>query len=335
MAVLNMSASIAVVLPCFRVGNIVLDVIANIGPEVSHIIVVDDACPDGSGKLVQKNVSDPRVEVVFREQNGGVGAAVVSGYRRALELGAGIVVKLDGDGQMDPALIPDLVGPIQSGFCDYAKGNRFFNLAFLSEMPGMRLFGNSCLSLLNKIASGYWNVMDPTNGFVAIEGRVLALLPLEKLEPRYFFESDMLYRLGTVRAVVADVPMVARYGDEVSNLSIRKVLLQFPGKLFVRFLKRLFYTYFLRDFNAGSLFFVMSLPLVAFSLVYGSHAWYSGFVSGQASAPGVVMLAALPFLIGMHLLVSAINWDISNIPRQPLHPFLRSLRAQKGSGNGA
>jgi len=315
--------SLAAIIPCYKVGTAVLSVIDKMPMYVNHIIVVDDACPDGSGKLVQSNCRDPRVEVIFHTANQGVGAAVVTGYKRAIELDVRIAVKIDGDGQMDPALIADLIKPIQIGQCDYAKGNRFFDIRFLQQMPRIRLIGNALLSLLNKITSGYWNIMDPTNGFTAIETRALSLLNLNKLEKRYFFESDMLYHLGTIRATVNDIPMQSCYGDETSNLRISLVMRQFPGKLLIRFCKRVFYTYFLRDFNAGTMLLTLAIPLLIFSLIYGGIHWHQGIVTGEPSAPGVVMLAALPLLIGMHLLISAINWDISNIPRTAVHPSLR------------
>lgn len=315
--------TIAVVIPCFRVGNAVFDVITNIGDEVSHIIVVDDACPENTGEKVAIQCRDKRVEIITHSENKGVGGAVISGYKRAMELGAAIVVKLDGDGQMDPALISNLVEPIENGHADYTKGNRFFDIDFLKGMPAARLFGNACLSFINKLTSGYWTIMDPTNGFTAIETRALSLLSLDQIENRYFFESDMLYHLGKVRAAVIDIPMQAKYGTEVSNLHIGLVLKQFPGKLMVRFLKRMVYNYFLRDFNAGSLMLILSAPLLAFSLIYGGSEWYYHFSTNQAAAPGVVMLAALPFLIGMHLLIAAISWDINNSPKIAIHPTLR------------
>lgn len=318
---------IAVVIPCYKVSKSVLSVISTIPDYISHIIVVDDACPENSGQLVQSNNTDPRTEVLFHAENGGVGAAVVTGYKRAMELGVQIVVKIDGDGQMDPTLIADLIKPIQISQCDYTKGNRFFDIRFLQQMPRIRLIGNAFLSLFNKVTSGYWNIMDPTNGFTAIETRTLSLLDLNKLERRYFFESDMLYHLGTIRAVVNDIPMQSRYADETSNLQIGLVLRQFPGKLLIRFCKRVFYSYFLRDFNAGTMLLTLSALMLAFSITYGGLHWYEGLVSGQASAPGVVMLAALPFLVGMHLLISAINWDIGNVPKTPLHPSLRMKKS--------
>jgi len=166
-----------VVVPCFQVGAGVLDVIGAIGPEVQRIYVVDDACPDRTGDLVENESNDPRVTVIRHEENQGVGAAVISGYRRALEESCDVVVKLDGDGQMDPALIPRFVRPIAEGRADYTKGNRFFYLESARSMPWGRMQGNILLSFLTKVSSGYWRIFDPTNGYTAIHAKVLSHLP--------------------------------------------------------------------------------------------------------------------------------------------------------------
>ena len=138
-----------------------------------------------------------------------------------------VVVKVDGDGQMDPRLIPSFVYPILRGEADYTKGNRFFDLESVRTMPRFRLLGNAILSFMTKLSSGYWNLFDPTNGFTAIHTDVARHLPFDKISRRYFFETDILFRLNTLRAVVVDVPMEAKYGDEVSNLKISKIVLEF------------------------------------------------------------------------------------------------------------
>lgn len=211
---------IAVVIPCFRVKRFILEVLAGIGPEVSDVFVVDDACPEGTGDLVEAECRDPRVRVVRHETQRGVGGATLTGYRRAIDAGATVIVKVDGDGQMDPALVPRMAAPILAGSADYTKGNRFYRPDDLTPMPATRLIGNALLSFVTKFSTGYWEVFDPTNGFTAIHARVAAELPFEKIAPGYFFESDLLFRLGTLRAVVVEVPMAARYEDEESNLRI-------------------------------------------------------------------------------------------------------------------
>jgi glycosyltransferase involved in cell wall biosynthesis len=319
---------IAVVIPCYRVTRHIADVIRRIGPEVSLIVCVDDGCPDGSGAVIEAiAASDPRVHLARHEKNMGVGAAVLTGYRQAISQGADVVVKLDGDGQMAPEEIPCLIGPILRGEADYAKGNRFFNLDDLHAMPWVRLIGNAGLSLLSKLSSGYWSLFDPTNGFTAIHARVAAMLPFEKLSKRYFFESDMLFRLNTLRAVVVDVPVKSRYADEKSSLSITKTLIAFPVGHFRNLGKRIFYNYFLRDFNAASLNLLVGLTLAAFGLAYGMIHWIRDYQADAMAAPGTVMLAALPIILGMQALLSFVNYDVISSPAIPLHPRLEASPA--------
>ncbi len=242
----------------------------------------------------------------------------MTGYRRALAEQADIVVKIDGDGQMDPALIPAFVRPLAAGLADYAKGNRFFWLDGLAEMPHLRLFGNAVLSFIAKLATGYWNLMDPTNGYTAIHRTALAALPLSRIDRRYFFESDMLFRLYTIRAVALDVPMRAHYGTETSSLSVRRAAVSFPLLYANRLAKRFFYAYVLRDFNAGSAATVLGALLVFAGAAFGAVKWLASYASGVPSTTGSVMLAAIPLLLGGHLLISAFNYDIANVPRQPL-----------------
>ena len=309
---------IAVVVPSYRVSRSVLRVLATIGPEVARIFVVDDACPERSGEVVRQRCNDPRVIVLTHPENRGVGGALVTGYAAALEDGAQIVVKIDGDGQMDPALIPLFVRPLIACDADYVKGNRFYDIGFLQGMPRLRLIGNALLSLVSKIASGYWNVMDPTNGYTAIRREALAALPLKKLDRGYFFESDMLFRLYTIRAVVRDVPMRARYADEASSLRVGRVLLEFPAKYAIRAIKRIFYAYVLRDFNAGSLQLFLGVVATLGGVSYGVMRWIRSIESGVQATSGEVMLAALPLLVGVQLLLGALNFDVQNIPREPL-----------------
>jgi len=312
------ASKIAVVIPCYRASRQVLEVIARLGPEVGRVFVVDDACPELTGDLVQQQCQDPRVIVLKHRENQGVGGAMVTGYRAALADGAEVVVKVDGDGQMDPAFIPQLIHAIVVRSADYTKGNRFYDLELLRAMPRMRLTGNAVLSLVNKLASGYWDVMDPTNGYTAIHRTALAHLPLDKLDRGYFFESDMLFRLYTIRAVVRDVPMPARYEDEASSLRIGKVAVTFPMNYLRVTLKRMFYAYYLRDFNAGTFQFVLAMIIGGAGTVYGLARWIESAVTGVPATSGEVMLAALPVLVGVQLLLAALHYDIQNVPGELL-----------------
>jgi glycosyltransferase involved in cell wall biosynthesis len=314
--------SIAVVIPCYRVHDTILSVLARLGPEVTAVFVVDDACPQGSGESVRRSCRDARVHVLTHETNQGVGGAVITGYRAALAAGATIVVKIDGDGQMDPADLPALISPIAAGEADYTKGNRFFRLEDLSEMPAMRIAGNAALSFLSKLSSGYWGVFDPTNGFTAIDARVLALLPLEKVRRDFFFESDMLFRLNTIGAVTLDIPMPARYPDARSNLRIAAVIPTFLARHGVNFAKRIVYNYYLRDFSVASLELLLGLVLFGWGTVFGAWRWAASMASGEFASGGTIMLAALPVLVGIQLLLAFLAFDISRTPRVPLHTHL-------------
>ena len=311
--------AVAVVIPSYRVTRHILEVLAAIGPEVARIYVVDDKCPDGSGQFVRERCHDPRVVVVEHPENQGVGGAVMSGYRAALADGAVVIVKVDGDGQMNPALIPNFVGPILAGEADYTKGNRFFDIEAVRNMPSLRLFGNAVLSLLTKLSSGYWDVFDPTNGYTAIHRDVARHLPFHKISQRYFFETDMLFRLNTMHAVVVDVPMDAVYGEEVSNLKISKIVTEFIVKHAVNFCKRVFYNYYLRDMSLASLELPLGMALVLIGGGYGIMHWVMSARIGLATPAGTVMLAALPILMGTQLILAFLAYDIASLPRRPIH----------------
>lgn len=320
----NVTWRIAVVIPSFRVTKHILAVLEAIPAEVWRVYVVDDACPEHSGVFVETHCRDPRVVVLQHTHNSGVGRAVMTGYQAAINDQADIIVKLDGDGQMNPALIPILVEPIMLGEADYSKGNRFYDLENIRVMPSLRIFGNAVLSLMTKVSSGYWNIFDPTNGYTAIHSSVCADLPFKKISERYFFETDMLFRLNTLRAVVVDVPMDAQYGDETSHLKISKIVGEFLLKHTRNFFKRIFYNYYLRDLSLASLELLAGLVLVLFGLGYGGYHWAASAQMQVATPAGTVMLAAMPLLVGLQLLLSFVGYDISSVPKRPLQ---RSRRA--------
>ena len=319
---MNATANIAVVVPCYRVGTHVLDVIARIGSEVGWIFVVDDACPLRTGDIVERECRDARVRVIRLAENQGVGGAVSAGYRAALETPAVVVVKLDGDGQMDPRLVPRLVSPILQGRADYSKGNRFHNVRNVATMPMLRLVGNAFLSFLTKLSSGYWQLFDPTNGFTAIHRAVLREVDLDRIAKRYFFESDLLYTLNQLRAVVSEMPMEARYSGEPSSLRPLRVMGPFLAGNARNFARRLLYTYLLRRFSLASVELLVGVPMFLFGVAVGAHAWYHSIVTDTTATSGTVMLAALPIILGFQLLLSWLNYDVASEPRQVLHLLL-------------
>jgi len=309
---------IAIVIPCYKVRNQILKVLQEIPAYISYIYVIDDACPQQSGEFVVQNISDRRVKVLFNQENLGVGGAMKRGYVAALGDMNDIVVKMDGDGQMSSNNLGDLLEPILLGRADYSKGNRFFHLPGLKKMPKIRIIGNLFLSFFTKLSSGYHNVFDPNNGYTAIASDVLRKLDLSEIDDRYFFESDMLFNLYGVRAVVKDVPMLASYDDEESNLQIRKIILPFLFKNLRNTWKRIFYSYYLRDFNIASLELPTGMIVLLFGLVEALRNWLKSWSSGIPTPIGTQMLAALSILVGFQLILSFISFDIGNMPSEPV-----------------
>jgi dolichol-phosphate mannosyltransferase len=306
---------IAVVIPAYRVKNFIGALLQSIPSCVDLIVVVDDHCPEASGREAEK-ISDSRIRVIYHEENMGVGGAVVSGYKKALEAGCDIFIKVDGDGQMDPGYIPELTAPLINNEADFAKGNRFMDFRALKSMPKVRLLGNSILSFLVKIASGYWNVIDPTNGYTAIHRRVLEKLNLNKLAKRFFFESSMLINLNLINAVVTDISIPARYGSEKSSLSVTKIAFQFPPQLLRGLVKRIFLKYFVYDFNMASVYLLLGIPMFLFGVVYGAVEWMDSITSGTPKTAGTIMLAALPIIVSFQMLLQAVSIDIGSIPKK-------------------
>jgi glycosyltransferase involved in cell wall biosynthesis len=305
----------AVVIPCYRVGSTIRDIICTIPDIIDVIIVVDDCCPEQSGKLAQET-GDSKVVVVTHNQNKGVGGAMISGYRKALELQSDIIIKMDGDGQMDPAYIEALISPILNGEADYTKGNRFYDFKALRAMPKVRLIGNNILSFLEKIFCGYWDIMDPTNGYTAIDRRVLEKLRLDKIAKCYFFESHMLLNLYLINAVVKDVTIPAKYENNNSSLKIRKTLLKFPPRLVYGFVKRILLKYFIYDFNMASIYILLGFPMFLWSAIFGIFRWIGSSVRGVPQTAGTIMLSALPLIISFEMLLQAINIDINSVPKR-------------------
>ncbi|MBC3956929.1 MULTISPECIES: glycosyltransferase family 2 protein [Pseudomonas] len=321
-----MQSQVAVVIPCYKVRQQILSVIAQIGPEVSSIFVVDDCCPEGSGDYVAEHCIDPRVVILRHTVNQGVGGAVMTGYQAAIAANVDVIVKIDGDGQMDPGLITNFVDPILNGEADYTKGNRFYDLEKISAMPKMRLFGNAVLSFMTKLSSGYWNLFDPTNGYTAIHREVARHLPFHKISRRYFFETDILFRLNTLRAVAVDIPMDAKYEDEVSNLKISKIIGEFLRKHARNTFKRVFYNYYLRDMSLASIEMPTGLAMIVFGCGFGLYHWASSSYTHEPTPLGTIMFSALPIIIGIQFVLAFLSYDISSVPDRVIHKKYQKRR---------
>jgi len=318
-------AGVWLVVPCYKVRGHILRVIKRTPAWFEGIVCVDDACPESSGDFIEAENTDPRVVVIRLTKNQGVGGAMLAGYAEAARRGARVMVKVDGDDQMDLGYAAQLVAPILLGEADYAKGNRFTSISHLTTMPTVRVLGNAALSFAAKVSTGYWNIFDPTNGYTALEANVARLVMEKRVSRRFFFETDLLYHLGTLRAVVRDVPMPARYADEVSNIRIGAIVGPFALKHLRNFAQRVVGQYFVRDFNAASLELLFGMLFSLFGIAY-ALSYFVNRVPGQAASAGVVMLAALPVILGVQFLLQAMNFDVLNVPNRPIHPYLNVLR---------
>ncbi|MFH0982676.1 MAG: glycosyltransferase family 2 protein [Planctomycetota bacterium] len=314
---------VGVVIPCYRVADQIERVLRGIPDFVHSIIVVEDDGRDDTAARVRA-FADDRITLLTHSVNQGVGAAMRTGFAEALRRNLDIVVKMDGDDQMDPAALPRLLAPLLRGQADMSKGNRYHNLVALRQMPPVRMVGNALLTFLVKLASGYWRMFDPTNGYLAIRTDVLRRLRLEKLPSRFFFESGLLIQLGILGAVVQDVPISARYGQGASSLSVGRTTLEFPPRLGWGLIRRLFWRYIVYDFSAVSVFLLLSIPLLVWGLWFGIGAWRRSVETGTPATAGTVMLAAMPIIMGFQLLLEAVVVDIGNVPRIPLSPPLKA-----------
>jgi len=320
---------ICVVIPVYRVENQIQQVIRQVPGWVWKIIAVDDASPDQSAQRAQA-VGDERLILLRHECNQGVGGAVLTGFSQAAQLGATVLVKVDGDDQAPLEFLPDLLAPILAGRADYTKGNRFFHSHQILKMPAIRRFGNLGLSFLTKAASGYWNVFDPTNGFLAIDAEVFRGLDLDQIHKRYFFESSLLVELNLLRASVVEVPMPARYQGESSSLRISKVLIEFPYLLLRSLLRRLWLQYFVLDFSVGSLFMVIGLLSLLFGVAWGGLAWWRSSITHIPATTGTVMIAVMPVILGFQLLLQSVVFDVQNLPRRPRTRLATLRRTRTG-----
>ena len=329
---------VAAVVPAYNVGAEIAGVLRSMPAIVTTIVIVDDASTDDTAAIVARCAAvDRRVIVVRHPGNRGVGGAMVTGFRTAIDAGADVVVKIDGDGQMPLWLLPHLLQPLVDGEADYTKGNRFRDFKALRQMPLVRRFGNVMLSFLAKAATGYWRCFDPTNGFIAIRADVLSQLPLQKIDPTYFFETSMLSQLYLIGAVVKEVPMPSQYAGEKSSLSIGRVLRQFPLKLLASLMRRLLLKNFVYDFNLESLQLAAGVPLFFGGVAFGLWKWI-WFTSHHLAAPtGTVVLPALAIMLGVQFLVSAATLDLRAVPREPVNrgALLRDdVRADEREGGG-
>lgn len=308
-------AVVTAVVPAYREERMIARVIETMPEFVDHIVIVDDCSPDDTSGAALA-VGDPRVDLVRHEVNQGVGGAIITGHRRAMALGSDVNVVMAGDAQMDPAYLPALLEQVTDGGFGFAKANRFFAPESFSGMPRHRIFGNIVLSFLTKLASGYWHLFDPQNGYTAVRTSVLERIPLDNVARRYSFENDLLIHLNILQVPAVDVPIPAVYGEEVSSIRLSKVVPELVALLGRGFWRRVWYRYVLWSFSPIAL--LLFLGMIVFGFGVGVSIWISflAFSSVIATA-GTVMLAALPLMIGTQMLISALQLDIQASPGTP------------------
>lgn len=305
---------VTTVVPAHNEALHICRVVQTLPDFVDRIIVVDDCSQDGTAEAAL-SCNDSRLLVLRTPSNQGVGGAVVLGYRKALELGSDIVVKMDGDGQMDPEYLSPLLDAIVDHGCDYAKGNRFLASDSLGQMPKRRLIGNIGLTFLTKLASGYWHIFDPQNGYTAIKTEALRALDVDRIHKRFFFENDILVHLNLLNSRVKDVAIPARYGEEVSDLSLIGTGLTFPLLLLRRYLRRIYQKYVLRDFSPIALFLFLGTVLFFWGTLLGFFIWIKSYFTEHPASTGTIMLSLLPLILGFQLLLQGFVMDIQETPK--------------------
>jgi glycosyltransferase involved in cell wall biosynthesis len=305
---------IGVVVPAFNEEPFVRQVVATLPPLVDVVIVVDDASTDRTSEEAG-STGDPRVAVIRAPENLGVGGATLLGFAQALERGCDIVAKLDGDGQMAPDHLVTLLDALIDQGYDYAKGNRFLSSRSLAAMPRHRVLANIVTTFLTKVASGYWHVFDPQNGYVAIKAAVLRKLNLERIHRGYFFENDLLVELNICSARVRDVGIPARYGDEVSDIGWSRVAVTFPWLFLRRFFRRLVVRYVVVDLSPVAVFLFSGLLLFAWGIGFGAFIWIRTLITGVPTMSGTIVLALVPLVLGFQLMLEGVVLDIQESQR--------------------
>lgn len=308
---------ITIVIPYYKAENKISKVIEQIPEYVNTLIIVDDASPKPLPEEEVKSAinSNTQLYLLKSNKNLGVGGATKIGFKKALEIGSDFIVKVDADNQMDLNFLPELITPLVENKSEVAKGNRFRDFEALKKMPLFRRIGNLALSLLIKASTGYWHNFDPTNGFFAIKSNMLKHLNFTKLSNRYYFETSLLAELYFHKARIKDVAMPAIYDDEKSNMQVWKMPFVFTPKLIGTFLKRMLKGYLLFDFNPGSIYLIMGIPMFLFGVVFGTYTWVHYASQDILTPTGTIMIVALTIILGFQLILQAIQYDIINAPK--------------------
>ncbi|MCK4364589.1 MAG: glycosyltransferase family 2 protein [Thermoplasmatales archaeon] len=303
---------IAVIIPAYNEEKLISKTITTIPDFVDQIIVVDDNSNDNTFKLVrslQKKYSK-KVFLIKHDKNLGVGGAIKTGYKKSLELKMDITVVMAGDAQMDPNEVNKLLDPIIEKKADYTKGNRLTHKDKM-KMPKSRAFGNGMLTFLTKISSGYWNIIDPQNGYTAISKNALESIDIDGVYSGYGYPNDLLIKLNLARLKVADVEMPPIYGTEKSGIKVGRYSLRLTGLLIKGFFKRIWREYGGVNFHPLFLFYLIGLILFPLGLIFGVFVLYYRITTGDYST-GTVILTALFLIMGLQSLIFAMLFDMES-----------------------
>ncbi len=299
---------IGVVVPAYNEELLIEETISGIPNYVDRIYVIDDCSTDRTPEIV-KTITDPRVVSVRHEKNSGVGAAIITGYKLALEDEMDIVAVMAGDNQMDPEQLPRLLMPIIEGRADYTKGNRLLSKEFRSGMSTWRTLGNAMLTMITKIGSGYWHIMDPQNGYAAISRQALEVMNLDSIYPYYGYCNDMLVKLNAFEMRAMDVMIPAVYGRETSSIKYSRYIVKVAPMIFKSFLWRLKTKYVVLDFHPLVLFYLASMVMVPAGVLFGvGILWYK--IMRWPVSQNFPLLNALILLIGFQFLLFAMLFDM-------------------------
>lgn len=304
-------AKIAIVIPAFQAEELLEKTIKGLKVTTNYLVIVDDGSRDETYKIASK-FSSRKVIVIKNILNLGVGGAMKTGIAKALKMGADIIIKMDADNQMDPKYIPILVEKILSRQVDCCKGSRWQYGINRNNIPKLRLWGNTLLTLLTRFATGYWEISDPNNGYIAWNSDILKRVDWNQVDNRYFFESSMLVQLNILKAKVTDISMEPRYLGEKSMMNEWKIIPKFVKDLLAYGTKRWWQKYFLYDMNAISIFIIFGFLLSVFGSVWGGYQWWWHATRSVSTPTGTVMIAILPLLIGLNLLIQALVLDITS-----------------------
>ena len=302
-----------IVIPYYNASEHIVKVVNKALHHSNFVVLVNDNSPQPLPFELQDRQG---VHVLQNIENLGVGGATKKGFEflQSIE-NVEVIIKLDADDQMDTDYIPEMAHSILNGSSQFVKGNRFRDLRALKEMPALRRFGNLWLSFLSKAATGYWNCFDFNNGFFAISTKALKLVDKDSLSNNYFFETSLIAELYYQKATIKEIAMPAIYGDEKSNMKLFKMPAHFTINLLKVFFNRIWKSYFVYDFNIGTIYLLFGLPLFFGGVLFGGYNWYHYSSVDKFTPLGTIMISALLIILGFQLLLQAIQFDIFNTPK--------------------